>query len=191
MSKKARSSQYQFENHSQNTGAYQACSALLNGVFYVFGGLTTASFLNDQSTRFDGLNGQISKLTNCSTLERTGVAMTYHSEGGACGTFGNVILLCFDFKNPNACHSFDGVEFKPNTTSLYEHYGSKLGSYHDQPFVVGHLSTLDELQKTAKNSVEILNVDGSWEEKNHYPFSDGISKYGIVSTNDSGRIIRI
>ena len=98
-----------FENFSQLTGAYQACSALLNGVFYVFGGLTTATFINGEG-RFEGLNGQISKLTNCSTLERVG-DMSYHSEGGACKSFDTVILLCFDFKNPSTCHSFDGENF--------------------------------------------------------------------------------
>ena len=95
--------------YAQLTGAYQACSALLNGTFYVFGGLTTVSFYNTQP-RFEGLNGQISKLTNCSTLERVG-DMTFHSQGGACKTFGSVILLCFDFKNPSTCHSFDGEKF--------------------------------------------------------------------------------
>ena len=78
-------------------------------MFYVFGGLTTATSMNGEA-RFEGLNGQISKLTNCSTLERVG-DMSYHSEGGACKSFDNVILLCFDFKNPSTCHSFDGENF--------------------------------------------------------------------------------
>ena len=98
-----------FENLIQLTGAYQACSALLDGVFYMFGGLTTATFLNGL-VQFDGLYGQISKLTNCATLERIG-DMNFHSEGCTCRTFGNVILICFDFKNPSTCHSFDGKNF--------------------------------------------------------------------------------
>ena len=60
-----------------------------------------------------------------------------------------------------------------------------LGSYHGQPFVVGQLSNLDEITNNTK-AVEILSFNGSWMEKIHYPFSDGISKYGIASTNDSG-----
>ena len=72
-----------------------------------------------------------------------------------------------------------------NTTSLYEHYGSKLGSYLGQPFVVGQLSNLDEITNNT-DAVEILSSDGIWMEKTHYPFAEGISKYGIVSTNDSG-----
>ena len=79
-------------------------------MFYVFGGLTTVTFINGGEGRFDGLYGQISKLTNCSSLERVG-SMSFHSEGGACKSFGDVILLCFDFKNPKPCHSFDGENF--------------------------------------------------------------------------------
>ena len=63
-----------------------------------------------------------------------------------------------------------------------------LGSYHGQPFVVGQLSNLDEITNNT-NAVEILSLDGIWIEKIHYPYSDGISKYGIASTNDSGKTI--
>ena len=63
-----------------------------------------------------------------------------------------------------------------------------LGSYHGQPFVVGQLSNLDEITNNT-NAVEILSRDGIWIEKIHYPYSDGISKYGIASTNDSGNLI--
>ena len=77
-----------------------------------------------------------------------------------------------------------------NTTSLHEHYGSKLASYHGQPFVVGqlsdNLSPLDELMRLNTNAAELLLPNGTWVEKSPYPFSDGISKYGMVSTNDSG-----
>lgn len=79
--------------------------------------------------------------------------------------------------------------FSRNTTSLYEHYGSKLGSYDGQPFVVGQLSNLDELTNKT-DAVEIFSSGGPWMEKNHYPYSDGISKYGIVSTNYSGTSFR-
>ena len=75
-----------------------------------------------------------------------------------------------------------------NTSSKFEHYGSKLGSYRGHPFVVGQLSTLDELTDNTA-AAEIFLFNGSWEEKSHYPFSDGISKYGIVSTNDSGTCV--
>ena len=63
-----------------------------------------------------------------------------------------------------------------------------MGSYRGHAFVVGQLSTLDELTDNTA-AAEILLFNGSWEEKSHYPFSDGISKYGIVSTNDSGTVI--
>ena len=74
------------------------------------------------------------------------------------------------------------------SSSIFEHYGSKLGSYRGQPFVVGQLSTIDKLINKAAPA-EILTSNEIWNEKSNYPFSDGISKYGIESTNDSGNLM--
>ena len=64
---------------------------------------------------------------------------------------------------------FDGVNFKNETSSLFEHLDVwALGNYQDSPFATGHHSETDGLK------TEILDYDaGEWRQAADYPFSNG------------------
>ena len=64
---------------------------------------------------------------------------------------------------------FDGVNFKKETSSLFEHLDVwSLGNYQDSPFVTGHHSSTDGLK------TEILDYESAeWTQAADYPFSNG------------------
>jgi len=88
--------------------------------------------------------------------------------------------------NKNSCRHYSGdfdsnsvPEFLTETTHL--HYISKLASYKNQPFIVGHFEPYAGNSKT-----EVFNVDTkTWSQMADYPFHDSINGYSAVSIKDS------
>ena len=90
-------SEIEFEFEFQ-TGAYDSCSTVQNGLMFVFGGTSGSDYEN-----------QISIVEDC-RLRRIG-SLPMRLYWGACNSFttnndNQISLLCFDYNDRKACHRF-------------------------------------------------------------------------------------
>lgn len=169
----------------EDTGLNHSCSTILNGELWVFG----AGYPGDEDRQY-------SKVHGCE-LKRMG-DLPFDFELGACNNFMfeiEKLLICFDKRATQTCHTFDGTSFEVAPSSIYAHAETHaLGNYRGKPFITGCM--YENIGCPIGNAhTEIFDISTmTWSQTADYPFTPAgqnpmISLYATASTSDAVYVI--
>jgi len=110
--------------YEAETSAYYSCSFVLNGKFYIAGGLKTSR--------------QISLVQDCH-LRKSEITLPISFDNGQCTTLQENSFLCFPYDHRSDCLIFDGAQFIQMPSSQNKHYLGTINSWNQKILAISDI----------------------------------------------------